>query len=411
MSKELAERTGARPPSAPHVFQIPAEVSIDDGMSEQDAVEIALWNNPRFQSDLTRLGVAQADLTAASALPNPIADVIFPGGPKAIEATISAPIDLFTRWSRIKASREDVRAAAATAVAAGLTLARDVRVAHADFLLAHTRATLLSQASNLNAEILLIGNAQYEVGRLNGIVYTQIISDASIARVSAIGAENDLTAAGARLSALLGQDPSTEKLVLTESSPAAKALPPVDTLIATALENRPEVMAAEAAVKSAGAKASVEDWKLLNFVAKVKIEQTAGEPTLAGPGGQITLPFDLNQAGRSRAEKDAEKAAHDYISVTQSVRREVVEAYAGYAKSADTARIYQDQILPSLRRQTDLVRANARVGRTSYFEQLVAESRYIQGAIGALDAVTTLRRANAQLAYSLGREFTGALTP
>ena len=47
-----------------------------DGLSENDAVQIALLNNRDLQALYTRLGIAQADLVQASLLHNPVIDAI-----------------------------------------------------------------------------------------------------------------------------------------------------------------------------------------------------------------------------------------------------------------------------------------------------------------------------------------------
>jgi hypothetical protein len=62
VSKSLETRTGhglnlAKPGAA---SALPAGVTLADGLSEDEAVAIALWNNAALQSDLAQLGARLA---------------------------------------------------------------------------------------------------------------------------------------------------------------------------------------------------------------------------------------------------------------------------------------------------------------------------------------------------------------
>jgi hypothetical protein len=55
-------------------------VSLDDGVTEDEAVAAALWDHPSRQATLADLGVARADLTDANQIPNPTLALLFPFG-------------------------------------------------------------------------------------------------------------------------------------------------------------------------------------------------------------------------------------------------------------------------------------------------------------------------------------------
>ncbi len=46
----------------------PAGVVLSDGLSEDEAVALALWNNPGFGATLATLGFVRADLQEAGSL-------------------------------------------------------------------------------------------------------------------------------------------------------------------------------------------------------------------------------------------------------------------------------------------------------------------------------------------------------
>src|SRR5690349_11740501 len=73
VSAALVARTGHEIGPPPHKGQIilPTGVTLEDGLTEDEAVLIALWNNALFQEQLADLGIAHGDLVQAGLLPNP----------------------------------------------------------------------------------------------------------------------------------------------------------------------------------------------------------------------------------------------------------------------------------------------------------------------------------------------------
>jgi len=79
----IETRTGRQlgPAGRPGEINLPPGVSLADGLSQEDAVAVALWNNAQFQADLVALGFARSDLTEAKLLPNPVFSFLLPVGP------------------------------------------------------------------------------------------------------------------------------------------------------------------------------------------------------------------------------------------------------------------------------------------------------------------------------------------
>ena len=112
ISEGIRERTDytLRQVSEPGQFDIPERVTLDDGLSQDEAVALALWNNAQFQTDLAALGFARADLLEANMLSNPVFSVLFPVSPELFEATLDIPIDaLWQRPHRVAAAKLDAQ--------------------------------------------------------------------------------------------------------------------------------------------------------------------------------------------------------------------------------------------------------------------------------------------------------------
>ena len=139
ISDSLRTRTGheLRPGPAPGAPDLPAGVSLKDGLTVDEAVAVGLWKNPQFQADVGALGFARADLIEAGLLRNPVLSFLFPLGPKQLEATLNLPLEFFLqRPRRVAAAKLDVERVAENLVQHGLNLTRDILVSHADLVLA-----------------------------------------------------------------------------------------------------------------------------------------------------------------------------------------------------------------------------------------------------------------------------------
>ncbi len=145
---DVTKRTGvpARPADAEGTA-IPPGVVLDDGLTQDEAVAIALWNNPDFQVQLANLGFARADLVEAGLLQNPVLSLLFPLGPKQLEATLRWPLEvLWQRPRRVAAAEIAAESVAAGLEQDGLTLVSDVKLAYAEYALAQDRIVLAERA-------------------------------------------------------------------------------------------------------------------------------------------------------------------------------------------------------------------------------------------------------------------------
>ena len=102
VSDAITDRTGheLREEAVEGILHLPEGIALDDGLTEDEAVTIALWNNAQFQADLVQLGFARADLIEAGLLRNPVLSLLFPLGPKQLEATLNLPFEFL--WQRPK---------------------------------------------------------------------------------------------------------------------------------------------------------------------------------------------------------------------------------------------------------------------------------------------------------------------
>ena len=92
----ITERAGVDARGLPvpgREWTAPPGATLEDGLSIDEAVAIALWNNADFQVALSTLGIARADLIEAGLLRNPVLSLLFPWGPKQLEFTATFAIE------------------------------------------------------------------------------------------------------------------------------------------------------------------------------------------------------------------------------------------------------------------------------------------------------------------------------
>ncbi|HET9361598.1 MAG TPA: TolC family protein, partial [Vicinamibacterales bacterium] len=186
---------------------MPPDVTLDDGLTSDEAVAIALWNSPSFQATLADLGVARADLVEAGLLRNPVLSLLFPLGPKQLEWTVQFPFELiWQRPARVAAASLNAQAVGERLVWNALTLVAETRTAHGDAVIADRRLQLTSEIADLVRRLIGITEARLRAGDISELEARAARSDA--ARVEAVrqAVEHDRDLSRLTLAALLGLD-------------------------------------------------------------------------------------------------------------------------------------------------------------------------------------------------------------
>ena len=105
---------------------VPGTVDLANGLSETEAVQLALCNNAAFQELLVDLGLAHSDLIQAGLLPNPEFSYVFGTDAKPFKYLVEFPVDsLVLRPFRKRAAEADVERTRERLTQAGLDLVRD----------------------------------------------------------------------------------------------------------------------------------------------------------------------------------------------------------------------------------------------------------------------------------------------
>ena len=201
-------------------FAVPNGVKLEDGLSEDEAVAVALWNNATLHADLTVLGLARADLLDAGLLRNPILNLVLPIGPyRQFESALNFPLEVFwQRRKRVEAATIEVNRVAQSLEQNALNLMRDVRLAYTDWTFAVERVRLANEAVELRQQTTKLINVRLRVGDIGEIEATAARLDQSLATEQARRLRRDIVLARDRLRQLLGMSEEPTKLTLPQTS-------------------------------------------------------------------------------------------------------------------------------------------------------------------------------------------------
>jgi len=383
----------------------PNGASLDDGLTEEEAVLIALWNNALFQQRLADLGVARGDLVQAGLLPNPDFTYTFPMPNKPFRYAFELPLETFwLRPIRVAAAAGEANKVSEQLAQAGLDLIRDVRLAYADLLLATGQFKVAEEGARIRGQISNLADGRLKAGDISP-------QEAATARVDALQAQQDLKRAGyeisladERLKNLLGIGMDRRPLALVAGDPPSLHDLDVEGLTQEAVATRPDALAA---VQAASAAAERLRLSRLSWFRVFGIgDATAGRRTghELGPGFRVTVPvFDRNQGNIARFEAELERAERQRITVRNQIILDVHQAHFLFEQARSELDILDGKVLPEANEVVKRAERAYREGDTPYVVVLEA-TRQILASLNRREQLrVNLRRACAELERSVGR--------
>jgi cobalt-zinc-cadmium efflux system outer membrane protein len=385
---------------------LPPDASIEDGLTSQEAVAIALWNSPSFQATLTDLGIARADLVEAGLLRNPIFSLLFPVGPKQLEWTLQFPFEaLWQRPRRVAAAQSNAQAVGHRLVWDALTLVAQARTAHADAVTADRRLQLTIENADLVQRLAGITEARLRAGDISELEARAARSDAARVQVVRRAVEHDRNLARLTLAAILGLDPLAAPLQpvagdrVDPSSCGAEA-----ARLEEALASRPDVRAAEIGIEAAAQRARWERSRVVTLIGILDANGSGAEGFELGPGVNTDLPIlSRNQGAISRAEVDLERASRQYAAVRNQVVADVRSAGVRVQQAQQAIAAWRDDIVPSLEIEQQQAESAYQAGEVPLFSLLDVSRRLVDGRLQLLNAEADFQRATIALERSIGR--------
>lgn len=406
VSGDIASRfaTDLSTETEPGTTQLPPGVATKDGLTEDEAVAIALWNNAAYQELLADLGVSSAQLLDAGLIADPQFSIFFPLGPKQLEFTTFQAVDaLWLQPVRVKAAELDLDRVSQTMVQNGLDVIRDVRVAHASLLLAQEQAKVAKEAESLRSQIAELAQKRLDAGDISELEATTSRIDALQAQATASRAVQDVELARQQLRTLIGLAMNGDSVDAVSDTGLSVSPHDADMLLGTALAMRPDLRAAEISIEAACERVGLAHKQFMNLDAIYDANGSGNRGFESGPGLRFTIPiFNRNQGGIAIADAQVQRAARQYVTVRDRVTLEVRTAHTQLEQARQNLQLVRNEILPALQQTQELARRNYENGGAPYFLVLQTTTQYLDARTRELQLEADMRRAVAELERGVG---------
>jgi outer membrane protein TolC len=369
---------------------------LNEPLTADAAVEIALVNSPDLQARLAELGVAEADVVQAGRVRNP--SFAFSRKASSELTTIERALIVNIAQALVIPLTLDIerrRFSQAQLVAAThvIQTAAAARQAYYRAVAAQERVRYFEQVREAAEASAELARRMQQAGNFSGLQRMREQAFSADAVTQLARAQHAAIVERENLTRVLGLWGAQTTYRLPDRLPDLPAAPAAVTdAERTAIERRLDVQVAAKNVASLEASLGIS--RAIPFLSIIESvgyinESKTGEARENGYEIEISLPiFDWGDARIARSEALYRQAVARAAQVAINARSEVRENYSSYRTAYDIAKHYRDEIVPLRKRiaEENLLRYNGML--ISIFE-LLADAREQIGSVSA--AIEALR--------------------
>lgn len=379
------------------------------------AVQIALLNNPELQVVFENLGIAQAELVQSGLLKNTVfeAEVHFQGGGIGAGTNfnlIQDFIDLLQLSVRKKIAADIFDGVKLEIAQEVLTLASEVKTTYFSLQAAQDLYNLRKTVIESLAAAAEISKRQHQVGNITDLDYALHRSFYVQANLELTHAQTEVLDLREKLNLLMGlwgENTSKWKIssqlaVLPDSEIALSELENL------ALTNRFDLVQAQKAIEAEAKKLDLtETYKYIpEFSLGVDLEGEDGGKVTAGPNFSLPLPiFDQGDARVAAAKGMLRQAQKKYLALAIKIRQQVRSSRNRMSAARTRAEYAKKVLIPTnheILKQTQLEYNGMLVG---VFTLLSAKREEIEGGKIYSEALKDYWLARAELEKAVGGSF------
>lgn len=379
---------------------------LDEPITQETAVQIALANNARVQAAYETLGIARADFSTALLPANPVARIftLSPDGGGADTLTAGLGIDLLGLLAlpaNRTAGKAGFDAAKAELAASLLTVGGDARAALIDYVAAQQEADLISQAAETAEASAFAADRLYEAGNIAKVERDQEALFAARIGILKAEANGALVPARERLIAALALTPEqADRLQTIRRLPA----PPKEALEINGLEDKvisssSDLAIASGALRAAEARRGIS-W-LTSLLPGLSVEaererEDGNWSTGFGLEGSVPLA-DLGGAGRLRDTSMQRQRAAIAEALDLELRSEARSRFASAEAARQIADIHRTSILPLSADVFEGMQLDFNAMQIGIFDLLKARSDRLEAGLQSIRATAGYWRAQSDL--------------
>lgn len=331
---------------------------LEDGLTAEQAVQVALVNNRTLQATYEELGVAQADLVQAGLLRNPVFEGVFRfvrDNGQAYDLGVTQNfLDVLLIPMRKKVARARLEGAKLRVSAAVIDLASQVRIA---FL----RAQAAEQALAMRRTAMDAARASHQMAQRLRAAGNVTALELSLQRelhettkLNVQAAEATVLETRERLNMLLGLwGEQTEWRIDGALPPVPTREMDADDVEQKAIASSLDLAIAREGLRTAAARMGVRVAETVSPELAAGLEAEGEDPGTWEVGPALALPiplFDQGQAASARAKARMRELWNDYTQQAVQVRSAARRARYRLLAARQRAIHYRDVVLPLRRR-------------------------------------------------------------
>ena len=339
-----------------------ASTLAQDGLTRDEAAQIAILNNRALQAELEDLGLAAAGLTQAGLLQNPT-----------LEAFVAFPLSVGSSGLGLIGWLSDLwqvprrkRVAALAARQAEYTAAWHVMLTAYTAAHAWDAVVATRQLLHIEQELLVVRTKaarrlqiRYGHGLADTIEMEETLSMQAGQEIAVHEAEQAVTQAVTLLAQTLALDNAADFIPTNTLETIHFEQQSLQAILQHAMDNRLDLAIAHAEVERMVKQQELERaliWKTVLFGPgwEGDFGDVAGGENSIGPALSIELPiFDQNQAGIAASSYQLRQAIRRLEALQRLVAKEVVEHYRGLDRIHASLLILENTLLPSTHMSVD----------------------------------------------------------
>jgi len=368
-------------------------ILLQDELTGDRAVAVAMINSPRLQATLAELGIARAELMEASIVRNPLfeAEIRFPRDPfRPYELRVAQTlVDLIQLPRRRAIGRAAFDTAKLHVTSEVVRFAADVRARHAELLaaslrVAHDRVNL--EAAKASAEL---AQRQHDAQNITDLDLENEQAHYEQAKLDLAREERQLLVAREVLVRAIGlRDDSIEWRLPQAFPPLPAAEQDQQQLEQLAEARRLDIDIARREVDIARKQVPLARLAALgDITVDAHFQRDAEGARTVGPGIEVPIPiFNNGAAARSRAEAEYLRARHTLNALLAESSSELRAARATVEEARARVEYYRDVVVPRRQRIVELTKLEHNAMLVGPFQLLQARQSEAQARRDFVDA-------------------------
>ena len=382
-------------------------------LNANDAVQVALLNNPDLQASFEEIGISQADLVQAGLLHNPtfMASWRFPDRPPSIADTEYSLaydfLDLVMVPLKIKIAQANLEQTELRLDHEVLELATQVKTAFYEVQAQKQLEARLKLIVEANQAGVDLSQAQRQAGNITDLEEANEQAQLTSARLYLANAEREMVSAREKLNRLMGLwGDEIDWKIDPDLPPVPDRDLPLPHLEAQAISQRRDLAALRRETDSIGLALSLRT--KTRFVPTridigVDTEQTPDKQHVTGPTLSLDLPiFDQGQGDIAKLAAQYRLAQEHVQSRAVEIRSQVREARDILKVNRDLVDYYKKVVVPLNVRIVDQSMAQFNAMQKSAFDVFLSKQQELETEKGYVEACRDYWIARAQLEQAVG---------